>query len=708
MIKLSNYALLDIPNTSPSDDYTVDNNDNYTINHFNFHNILGNYAYINGLIGGNNSFVSLDAKSLIPLSLQSYALNMETSILTSDDYNPTSQTTIAERVFWKWLKESGAIRWNKQGNDLTECDNLTSPDNTDLYKRVVKGLGEITSSAFKSNTFGNFNEVLIQIPSSFGTTPVKFKEVRDENYDYEKQFHADGNNLVLGQTTESNNVLPSVAFYDYLGSETTVMRSIKANSHNLTYNKAGFVDNPNETKSGWWYTAQGIVPTNAKSYIIDKQVSNNEENIHLQIGDKRILRSNYDCMSINFDINAYSEYNVKSFEELAILDSAEDYEFNAVLLYYTVYDKTGTTKLATNLLGVLFIDGAEGVISAESKDVVGDFFHIPTLEKVKSRSTQNFGNSYNFRVNIQSNNLKDDTAACILDSTSLNYLDDFTKVFGNLNQAVYILGKQSKTIDFISKQYIQINNVAFDLNNKYLSLQQTVNGIAESLNIDILGVKSPTIKIGKNIANEAKSSSNSTVVGFHSCYKAKSLNNTVAIGAYSGYNCELNDGGVYIGYKAGYNELKPNMLHIESNERFINESLISGNFDTRELTFNARKLFLPNISNNVGSGIAVTWDKGELKLATSSRRYKHAIMDININTNVSRVIELLEPVSFKYINSTDISYGLIAEEVEKIDKNLVVYDEEGKPNGVKYDMLSVLLLNEIKQLNNKINSIVGH
>ena len=43
-------------------------------------------------------------------------------------------------------------------------------------------------------------------------------------------------------------------------------------------------------------------------------------------------------------------------------------------------------------------------------------------------------------------------------------------------------------------------------------------------------------------------------------------------------------------------------------------------------------------------------------------------------------------------------FGLIAEEVAQVFPELVIYDADGKPFTVRYEMLAVLLLNELKKL----------
>ena len=64
----------------------------------------------------------------------------------------------------------------------------------------------------------------------------------------------------------------------------------------------------------------------------------------------------------------------------------------------------------------------------------------------------------------------------------------------------------------------------------------------------------------------------------------------------------------------------------------------------------------------------------------------------------SEVLLALKPVTFRYkkeIDPAGISqFGLVAEEVEKVNPDLVVRDQEGKPYTVRYEAVNAMLLNE--------------
>ena len=70
---------------------------------------------------------------------------------------------------------------------------------------------------------------------------------------------------------------------------------------------------------------------------------------------------------------------------------------------------------------------------------------------------------------------------------------------------------------------------------------------------------------------------------------------------------------------------------------------------------------------------------------------------------VSERLLALRPVTFRFKKSlvdgeSPVQFGLIAEEVEEVFPELVVYDSEGRPKSVKYHLLSSLLLNELQKL----------
>jgi len=79
----------------------------------------------------------------------------------------------------------------------------------------------------------------------------------------------------------------------------------------------------------------------------------------------------------------------------------------------------------------------------------------------------------------------------------------------------------------------------------------------------------------------------------------------------------------------------------------------------------------------------------------SSRRYKH---DIQPMDTASEVLYALKPVSFRYNKQYDatqtLAFGLIAEEVAKVNPDLVGRNPKGQPESVRYEQINSMLLNE--------------
>ena len=93
-------------------------------------------------------------------------------------------------------------------------------------------------------------------------------------------------------------------------------------------------------------------------------------------------------------------------------------------------------------------------------------------------------------------------------------------------------------------------------------------------------------------------------------------------------------------------------------------------------------------------------DDGQLGTIASSARFKK---DIATMDNASEAILSLRPVTFHY--KTDAKgipqFGLIAEEVAKVNPALVLPDKEGKPYTVRYDQVNAMLLNEFLKAHRK-------
>jgi len=94
---------------------------------------------------------------------------------------------------------------------------------------------------------------------------------------------------------------------------------------------------------------------------------------------------------------------------------------------------------------------------------------------------------------------------------------------------------------------------------------------------------------------------------------------------------------------------------------------------------------------------------GQLGTAVSSARFKK---DIDRMGKTSEAIFSLRPVTFHYKGDTTntAQFGLIAEEVAKVNPALIVTDKEGKPYSVRYEHINAMLLNEFLKEHKKVEA----
>ena len=98
----------------------------------------------------------------------------------------------------------------------------------------------------------------------------------------------------------------------------------------------------------------------------------------------------------------------------------------------------------------------------------------------------------------------------------------------------------------------------------------------------------------------------------------------------------------------------------------------------------------------IAGGVGVIIDtSGHLGTVVSSERFKDQIKPMDES---SEAILALKPITFRYKKELDPDgipqFGLVAEQVAKIDPDLVIRDDHGKPYSVRYEAINAMLLNE--------------
>jgi len=117
--------------------------------------------------------------------------------------------------------------------------------------------------------------------------------------------------------------------------------------------------------------------------------------------------------------------------------------------------------------------------------------------------------------------------------------------------------------------------------------------------------------------------------------------------------------------------------------------------------------FIGRIWNQPGGSQAVYVNSdGKLGAVVSSRRFKEEIKPME---QASEIIYDLQPVSFRYTPEIEptrlMGFGLIAEDVEQIDSNLVTCGGDGRAMSVRYDAVNAMLLNEFLKEHHKVEQL---
>src|SRR6266545_4424829 len=157
-----------------------------------------------------------------------------------------------------------------------------------------------------------------------------------------------------------------------------------------------------------------------------------------------------------------------------------------------------------------------------------------------------------------------------------------------------------------------------------------------------------------------------------------------------------------IGYSAGSNvTTADHVICVDSGGQNISNSCFIGTPGVHGNTYVAGIYGAPI---NGGSATAVYIDSdGKLGTFFSSARFKQ---DIQSMDNASEAILALRPVSFHYKKELDskrtAQFGLLAEEVENVNPDLVTLDRDGKPYTVRYEAVNAMLLNEFLKAHRKM------
>src|SRR5438874_12647962 len=166
-----------------------------------------------------------------------------------------------------------------------------------------------------------------------------------------------------------------------------------------------------------------------------------------------------------------------------------------------------------------------------------------------------------------------------------------------------------------------------------------------------------------------------TCLGFNALNNATGSSN-IALGSEAGINLTTGSNNIDIGNKGKAGESQYIRIGTKGTQTHTLIAGISG--------------------ATVAGGVGVIIDtNGHLGTVVSSERFKDAIEPMD---KASEAILALKPVTFRYKRDLDPEgipqFGLVAEDVEKVNPDLVARDDQGKPYSVRYEAVNAMLLNE--------------
>jgi hypothetical protein len=183
--------------------------------------------------------------------------------------------------------------------------------------------------------------------------------------------------------------------------------------------------------------------------------------------------------------------------------------------------------------------------------------------------------------------------------------------------------------------------------------------------------------VGRQALPSNGTGTQNTAVGWAALFNNITGSGNIALGSFAGFNLTTGDNNIDIGNEG---------VAAESNTIRI------GTPATHTATFIAGISGTP--IGGGGSTVRVNAN-GQLGTTPSSARFKQNIKPMD---TASEAIHALKPVTFRYKQELDPEgspqFGLVAEDVERVNPDLVARDDKGKVYTVRYDAVNAMLLNE--------------
>ena len=494
----SKFALLNLPDFDRLDANTFSNYQNYM-----------QFDTIDGMIA--NGGLKGDPNVNFTESLQNYALNIEELLLSNSNYDNTLRRSVTERVFFKWLKETGAIRFRTAtnleksasvlNNLFVEEDEVTT--GSVQYRRVIKYLGDIDIVNNVDLAGEAYTELYINVPTEVGNTPtILFDTISDANYQPNLKIQG-SSEYIAGRNAASIHPqgLDTFAFYDY-------------DQALLGAGPAGYTD-PNAN----WMN-ETTPPSSVDAYFTEPITFSNPLNADIRkytidygspagFSGSAYRRSKLDGISLDFDPTHYQQITqdptISTIGQFNGIDLSSTFEFNTVLVYYDLVDLSNNTNTVTNLYGILLLDNITPTV---------DGGYIQRYPKYKpNKVTGQNGNSYGFKINLRFD-ASPGTAGIdtIVNDYNTFSMGLFSEATAQLQESAKIFQRQQIEISSLEQRVQGLENTINAISTS-TSLQSQISGIQQQLNNSSLSMANGTALldlIAKN-SDEIQSLANGNV-----------------------------------------------------------------------------------------------------------------------------------------------------------------------------------------------------
>jgi uncharacterized coiled-coil protein SlyX len=248
---------------------------------------------------------------------------------------------------------------------------------------------------------------------------------------------------------------------------------------------------------------------------------------------------------------------------------------------------------------------------------------------------------------------------------------------GGFNTAVGFLSLQGNTTGSYNTA-----NGAVALHENDTGHSNTANGYA-AIRANTTGIGNTATGAGALTFNTT--GDHNTASGTSALFLNDTGNNNTAFGWRAGSLQTNGSNNIYIGAEVAGVAGESNTIHIGRN---ITDTFIDG---------------INGATASGGAAVFVVGGAGKLGTMPSSARFKDEIKPMD---KASEVILALRPVSFRYKKEVDpqrvAQFGLVAEDVEKINPDLVIRDAQGRPQTVRYEQVNAMLLNEFLKEHRKV------